>query len=618
MRYLFTFSLVVFSFLFSIAEGNGGCGTTKPANYEHYTTEAERSIGFVPAARAGWRSVPVIYHLVAKTNGTGAISLSEVFETHCELNKGYVPTQMYFYIEAIDTIKDDALWAMNDGQGGTSYSLGYGAFSTYNESNVVNVYITGALPGLCGFATFPGSAPNGGGLFINKSCSGTGGTTITHEMGHYFNLDHTFNQTNPREYVRRGAGANCNTRGDGFCDTPADPSTERASCPYNDNATDPLGDLYVPDETFFMSYFNDACTDKFSPQQQNEMNATLTGARANLLIPATPNITPLDSAVFITPVAGDTTAIGSYTSFKWNAVAGAQYYLFRLQPATSSVVLVDTIITDNFFNAGGLQANKNYKYSVRPISYGNVCESAAPVKYVQTSLIKATINIVAPNCPGENTGAIAVVPSNGAAPYTVTWSNSQTGNSITNLAPGTYTVTITDNNGKVGTANITVKDPEPVSVSINKVGNNLNAYGAGGTAPYSYSWNNDVNGQFNNNVSEGTYTVTVTDANGCTMDQTFSTSTTGISVETKVAMKVFPNPASKVSSLNIQIDLNERTEATVVLTNVNGAIVQQTKKEFVSGTNNMNINIEQLSSGIYFLQFRSSKAVKTERISVLK
>jgi hypothetical protein len=150
------------------------------------------------------------------------------------------------------------------------------------------------------------------------------------------------------------------------------------------------------------------------------------------------------------------------------------------------------------------------------------------------------------------------------------------------------------------------------------VGNNLNAYGAGGTAPYTYSWNNDVNGQFNNNVPEGTYTVTVTDANGCTMDETFSTSTTGISVETKVAMKVFPNPASKVSSLNIQIDLNERIEATVVLTNVNGAIVQQTKKEFVSGSNNMNINIESLSSGIYFLQFRSGKAVKTERISVLK
>jgi hypothetical protein len=118
MRYLFTFSLIVFSFLFSIAEGNGGCGTTKPANYEHYTTEAERSLGYVPASRAGWRSVPVFYHLVAKTNGTGAITLREVFETHCELNKGYVLSQMYFYIAGIDTIEDDALWGMSDGQGG--------------------------------------------------------------------------------------------------------------------------------------------------------------------------------------------------------------------------------------------------------------------------------------------------------------------------------------------------------------------------------------------------------------------------------------------------------------------------------------------------------------------
>ncbi len=620
MRYLFTLSVCVFSFLFTTANQNGGCGTTRPSNYQHNTSEAERLGIIMPSAsRVGVRYVPVTYHIVNKTNGTGGISLGKVFETHCELNKGYEQPQIYFYIYSIDTINDDALWGMSDGQGGTNYNLGYGAFSSYNEGNVVNVYITGALPGLCGFATFPNTAPNGGGLFLNKDCCGTGGTTIPHEMGHYFNLDHTFNQTNPPEYVSRTASwKNCASKGDGFCDTPADPSQGRASCPYNSNSTDAHGELYTPDVTLFMSYFNDNCVSKFSQQEQNEMNSTLSSSRSYLLNQTLPNLAPLDSAVFITPVSGDSTAIGSSISFKWHSVPGAQYYLFHLQPAASSIVLVDTVVADTFFSTGGLQANKNYKYYAKAISFGNVCEGAWSYQYVQTSLIKATFSVVTPSCPGQGDAVIAVAPSNGFPPYVVNWSNSQTGNSISNLSPGTYSVTITDANGKVATASIQVNDPAPVTVSISKVGNNLNAYGNGGTPPYTYTWSNGANGQFNNNIPYGSYTVTITDSKGCTTTETFVFSSIGIDPVAKVSMRVFPNPASNTSSVNLQIDLNKRTEVTVELINVNGEILQQLKKEFVSGTNNMSINIEQLSSGIYFVQFRSNQTVKTERISIMR
>ncbi len=617
MRYLLTLSLIVFSFLFASAVNNGGCGTVAPANYQLNTSDAERSSFISTASRGGIRYVPVTYHVVTKTNGTGGASLKTVFDTHCELNTDFAPSQMYFYIYSIVEINDDALWGMSDGQGGTNYNLGYGAYSTYNETNVVNVYITGELPGLCGFATFPGSAPNGGGLFLNEGCCGVGGRTIGHEMGHFFNLDHTFRSTNPVEYVD---GSNCATKGDRFCDTPADFLDERTACPYNGTQTDPHGDLYstVIDETLIMSYFSDNCVYRFSNQQQNEMNATLTSDRPGLLTQPVPSVTPLDSAEFITPVSGDSTAIGSSISFKWHAVPGAQYYLFHLQPASSSIVLVDTVTTDTAFNFGGLQANKSYKFYVKPISFGNVCESASPYHYVQTSLIKATITVVTPSCPGQANAVIGVSPSNGVPPYTVTWSNSQTGTTLSNVSPGNYTVTITDNNGAVATATIVVNDPSPVTVSINKVGNNLNAYGDGGTPPYTYSWSNGINGQFNNNVPFGNYTVTVTDSKGCTTTESFVISSIGVNYDTKVAMKVFPNPASKVSSLNLQVTLNESTEATVLLMNVNGEVVMNLKKEFTTGINNTFVNIDQLPSGVYFLQFRSNEAVKTERISVIR
>lgn len=618
MRYLFTL-LSVLTVITVTAGNQGGCGTVKPDNYQFNTTEQERSMFYVPSPRAAVRNVPVTYHIVTKTNGTGGATLKTVLETHCMLNIGFEDPQMYFYIYSIDTIKDDALWAMNNGAGQTDYALGYGAFQNYNLPNIVNVYITGQLPGLCGFATFPNTATNGGGLFLNVSCCGEGGQTIPHEMGHYFNLDHTFNPTNPREYVSRTASwKNCTTKGDGFCDTPADPSEDRATCPYTDNATDVHGDVYNPDETNFMSYFNDNCLSTFSPQQQNEMNATLSGARSNLLGNTPPNLSPLDSVTFISPTSGDSTSIASGINFFWHPVVGAKYYLFHLQSATSSAVIADTILVDTAFSVGGLQPNKSYKFYARAISYGNVCESAQPYQYVKTSVIKATFNVVSPGCTGEANGSITVAPSNGTAPYSFLWNNGQTTATAVNLASGNYSVTITDNNGKVATASLVVNNPVPVSVTINKVGNNLNAYGAGGTAPYTYTWSNGVNGQFNNNVPFGNYTVTVTDAKGCTTTETFVISSSGIDLTTKVSMKVFPNPASKVASFNIQVDINERTEASITLLNVNGEVVQQFRNEFAAGTNNTVLNIEQLPSGFYFLQFRSDKALKTEKISIIR
>lgn len=615
MKFLCVFVSVFCSISALIANGTGGCGTVVPANHHYNTTDQERSMVQTNANRGGLRYVPVTYHVVTKTNGTGGASLKTIFDTHCELNKGFTQPEMYFYIYSIDTISNDALWAMSDGQGGTNYNLGYSAFSNYNNSSVVNVYITGALPGLCGFATFPFSAQNGGGLFLNVQCCGAGGTTISHEMGHFFNLPHTFQQTNPVEYVD---GTNCATKGDRFCDTPADPSENRASCPYNGTQTDPHGDLYNPDETLFMSYFNDNCVNRFSNQQQNEMNSTLSNERDELLNHTTPNVVPLDSAVFVSPVNGDSTSLGSLISFKWNSIPNAKYYYFHLQLANSNLVLIDTVTADTVFASGALQPNKNYKYFVRGISFGNVCESAAPYQYIQTSLLKATITVVAPSCPGEQDGAIYVNPSNGLPPYTVNWSNSQTGNNASNLSAGVYSVTITDNNGKIAVATVEVNNPLPVSVTISKVGNNLNAYGAGGTAPYTYRWSNGVNGQFNNNVPAGNYSVTVTDSKGCSAVETFIISSTGIELDTKADIHIFPNPAIGASALHVQILLNQHCHATLALVNMNGEIIEQVSKELAEGKNTVVFSTEQLPAGIYLIQFRSATINSTEGISLIK
>lgn len=620
MRYLFT-TVVLFALINTAFAGNGGCGTVKPANHQFYTSDLQRSI-INPQRndRGAFRYVPVAYHIVTKDNGTGGITVNKVLQTHCMLNIGFEQPEMYFYIYTIDTISDDQLWAMSDGSGGTDYSLGYNAFRNHNIANVVNVYITGQLPQLCGFATFPNTAPSGGGLFLNASCCGTGEQTIPHEMGHYFNLDHTFNQTNPVEYVTRTVGVrNCATKGDGFCDTPADPSESRANCPYNSTATDPRGDVYNPDETLFMSYFNDNCLSTFSQQQQDEMNSTLSSARANLLNGNVPDVTPLNAVTFISPTPADSLTISANITFKWNSVPRAKYYLFHMQPATTSQVLVDTLLTDTVFNSGGLTANKSFRYYVRPISFGNVCESDAPYQFIKTTPIRATVVKTSPTCAGSGDGSIQITPSNGAAPYTINWSNSQSGNTNSFLTPGNYSVTITDNNGKVATATYEINDPAPVTASINKTGNDLSVIVSGGTAPYSYTWSNGVTSATNSNVTTGNvYSVTISDANGCSATETFGLTSSGIDLATRVYLKVFPNPAVNATEINLQISLNERTEATVSVINVNGEVVQSFRKEFQAGLTNQSVPVNQLPAGIYFIQFRGNEVVKTERISLMK
>ena len=102
----------------------------------------------------------------------------------------------------------------------------------------------------------------------------------------------------------------------------------------------------------------------------------------------------------------------------------------------------------------------------------------------------------------------------------------QNSQDLTGLSSGTYTVTITDANGCNATQSATITQPAAsLSASASSTqqvscfgGNNGTATVAvsGGTTPYSYSWSNGANTQNLTGLVSGTYSVTVTDANGCT------------------------------------------------------------------------------------------------------
>lgn len=619
MRHLFSIVLLSIMLTATAQQPNTMCGTVVDEGFKaRYAARDRSNYDQVSAdSRAGIRWVPVYYHLITKDDGKGGPSLKKTFESHCELNEAYLPFNIGFFIAGIDTIKSTALWTYDNDW------LGYQAFNNYNVDNVCNIFINGNLPGLCGFATFPGSfEQSGGGLFLSINCIGAGTNTIQHEMGHYLGLMHTFDDSYGIEFVN---GTNCANRGDLFCDTPADFLDDRTPCPYNGDQQDPNGDYYrtVVDETLYMSYFYDQCVNRFSTMQQVEMNNVLDENDRNYLLnQPVPNVNELDSTAFVTPLPGDTTLLPGSSTFRWRAIPGAAYYIFTLRSATASTIFADTLVTDTFYTFGNISPNRQYRYKVRGISYGNACSQGTSFQIVKTSTIKATVNVVAPSCSGNADAAITLTPTinTGVAPFTVTWSNGITGPDLTNIGPGDYVATITDANGEVATVNIVVPATTPLTGNVNAVGPNLNAYGAGGTPPYTYQWSNGVNSQFNNNVAPtGEYTVTITDASGCTSTNSFNFTPTGIGNATAVnaMLRVFPNPANG-ANLNVEVSLDVAVRATVRLVNMNGQVVTEIMGDMNAGTNLLNIDIANMPAGIYALQFNNGAQVKSQRVSIMK
>ena len=135
------------------------------------------------------------------------------------------------------------------------------------------------------------------------------------------------------------------------------------------------------------------------------------------------------------------------------------------------------------------------------------------------------------SCNGATDGEIDVVTVNGTAPFTFLWSNNSTSQNLTSVGGGSYYVTVTDSLGNVYTSNtLTLTEPSALSVqlkttkyygtnySISHNGGNdgsIEAYTRGGNTPYDFLFSNDSTTEKIDGLNAGTYSVTVSDNNGC-------------------------------------------------------------------------------------------------------
>jgi len=155
------------------------------------------------------------------------------------------------------------------------------------------------------------------------------------------------------------------------------------------------------------------------------------------------------------------------------------------------------------------------------------CTASSSVTILQPPALAVAITSSVPaGCNGGNDGSLTVTAGGGTPGYSYAWNPSGGSNATAGqLAAGNYLVTVTDNNGCTQTANGSVNQPAPLVAGIS--GNSaVRCFGGndgsaavtagGGTSPYTYAWlPSGGNSSSAINLSQGNYSVTVTDAHGC-------------------------------------------------------------------------------------------------------
>ncbi|MFT4759696.1 MAG: hypothetical protein ACI9XO_004215 [Paraglaciecola sp.] len=172
-------------------------------------------------------------------------------------------------------------------------------------------------------------------------------------------------------------------------------------------------------------------------------------------------------------------------------------------------------------SVGGLQAGI---YTVT-IMDANDCPAVAEITITEPDELIAPTTSTSETASNANNGTASVFPQGGTADYTYIWSNNETMNTITNLAPSDYSVTVTDMNMCTATNVVTVNSFDCGSFSIDITSENITCFNQndgtasvinnGGQGPYDYEWSTGINSFAIANLMPGTYEVTVTDANDC-------------------------------------------------------------------------------------------------------
>ncbi|NNF34124.1 MAG: T9SS type A sorting domain-containing protein [Saprospiraceae bacterium] len=294
---------------------------------------------------------------------------------------------------------------------------------------------------------------------------------------------------------------------------------------------------------------------------------------------------------------------------------------------------------------------------------------------LQSELVSTNVS-----CAGADDGTVSVSVTGGLAPYTYLWSTGETTASISNLAAGTYSVIVTDSLNETITASTEITAPSEIVVTVSDNMVLYTGYGvdecatigvtaiSGGVAPYQFNWSTGETTQIIDVCPNSTqiYTVIATDATGCeataeiTVDVidvgcgtdnnskvqichngkticvaqeavqahlnhgdtlgecTENLANESVSVRTypndKVSVQTYPNPFTTLINANIEVET--RSTVKFILLNIYGNIVAEQTQQVSKGVETIQLPLNTLPIGTYYLQVFVEKQVYSTEIFI--
>lgn len=419
--HLATLFLIFFSWasLFSTTYGQGQkrtepnyCATPELLENQRQQLDELAKLAFQIKKASGKAFIEITYvpirpHIFRPANGKGGFDLARLNNVIALTNSYYqtngVGIQFFFAGTTPDYIDDDALFRM---------------FPAFNESgiagrdatNAMNMYLVNAFSegGLGGYAYFPADDLSTTRSFILANANSTendlGNRLIPHELGHNFNLFHTFqgSTSSTPELVTRGTGANCDTAGDLVCDTPADPYGRSGAsltyvngCPsYAGTATDPQGLTYSPSISNIMSYYY-PCTHDFTPGQYDRMQAGLALRQTHTAYSLNYAPTAVNAPTNLQAIVGSSRNV--VLTWQDNGTNEMGYFVERATSASGPFVAIGgTAPNVTYFTDTKAATPGQYFYRVRP---SNTTDGAlSNVTSVSVSAVPACVPTLSVGC----------------------------------------------------------------------------------------------------------------------------------------------------------------------------------------------------------------------------
>lgn len=287
-RFNFKIKLILFSILLSsqtsLLSQNElqECGTTTSSEFIEYYNSIKNELSVFEQdfklkksnktknSKNDLNYIPVKAHIIRPESGSIGLSEKSLDDAIGNLNEIYAKALMKFFLfEGVNYIDNDEFSNFRKGNEKSLISDNY-------VPNTLNIYFIDSIENAFG-ESICGYVEQKVNVIIMKNSCAVNESSLAHEIGHFFSLIHTHGPSNTELTTEFVDGSNCDTDGDGVCDTPADSGLSYtnidSNCNYIGSLTDIHGDVFKPDTKNIMSYSRKSCRVNFTQQQFVRMYA---------------------------------------------------------------------------------------------------------------------------------------------------------------------------------------------------------------------------------------------------------------------------------------------------------------------------------------------------------